>query len=325
MTPYIRDWIEIIDGMATTNTYKPCWGRALVECVVEGKYTPASSDDFRIDFYDIAENMVRYYWNQSFFFNLKQQPGNLVPTIYQDVNQLINEYKALTKSNIPCWSDIGLSYLEKKAPDFYVKRVQHVALELNRYVCYLFLHVNGTDKDIYHYDKNIKTQITLTKSQINEIKSNAEILNRLLNYKWAKLLDKFNVAPNILQKIEDAGKERIERQNLSPYKKELLKYLPHGEADDFYSGQVLSKSDITLDHVIPWSFMYRDDIWNLVMTSRTINSSKSNSVPSLETISRLEKRNDYLLGVVIEPSFRKSLQIAHDENLLRKFYYELTA
>lgn len=113
--------------MVTTNTHKPCWGRALVECVVEGKYSTATFGDFRVDFYDIAENMIRYYWNQSFFFHLKQQPGNLVPTVYQDVDHLIEKYKALTQSSIPCWWDVGISLLKKKAVDFYTKTIQHAA------------------------------------------------------------------------------------------------------------------------------------------------------------------------------------------------------
>ena len=33
---------------------------------------------------------------------------------------------------------------------------------------------------------------------------------------------------------------------------------------DFYTGDELDMDDISVDHVIPWSFMYSDDIWNLV-------------------------------------------------------------
>lgn len=32
---------------------------------------------------------------------------------------------------------------------------------------------------------------------------------------------------------------------------------------DFYTGNELDMDDISVDHVIPWSFMYSDDIWNL--------------------------------------------------------------
>ncbi len=49
---------------------------------------------------------------------------------------------------------------------------------------------------------------------------------------------------------------------------------------DFYTGEVLNPKDVSVDHVIPWSYMYSDDIWNLVLTSKRINSSKNNQIPT---------------------------------------------
>ena len=60
--------------------------------------------------------------------------------------------------------------------------------------------------------------------------------------------------------------------------------MQEGKIIDFYTGDILEQNDISLDHVIPWSFMYSDDIWNLVITSKSVNSKKSNSIPSEETI-----------------------------------------
>ena len=42
--------------------------------------------------------------------------------------------------------------------------------------------------------------------------------------------------------------------------------------------KVLQENDISVYHVIPLSFMYSDDIWNLVLTSKSNNSSKSNII-----------------------------------------------
>ena len=56
---------------------------------------------------------------------------------------------------------------------------------------------------------------------------------------------------------------------------------------DFYTGDELDMDDISVDHVIPWSFMYSDDIWNLVLTSKSNNSSKSNHIPSKEVFEQL--------------------------------------
>lgn len=64
---------------------------------------------------------------------------------------------------------------------------------------------------------------------------------------------------------------------------------------DFYIGDELDMDDISVDHVIPWSFMYSDDIWNLVLTFKSHNSSKSNHIPSKEVFEQLNQRNKALI------------------------------
>lgn len=90
---------------------------------------------------------------------------------------------------------------------------------------------------------------------------------------------------------------------------------------DFYTGKVHEENDISVDYVIPWSFMYSDDIWNLVLTSRSNNSAKSNSVPSKDTIKRLKDRNDSLLRTIKDKSQEKMLEEAISNNYVDKFYY----
>ena len=44
--------------------------------------------------------------------------------------------------------------------------------------------------------------------------------------------------------------------------------------------------------------MYSDDIRNLVLTSKTKNSSKNKSIPSEKIIARLNERNNKLMDIV---------------------------
>ena len=48
---------------------------------------------------------------------------------------------------------------------------------------------------------------------------------------------------------------------------------------DIYDGAVLGSREITIDHFVPWSYVASDELWNLIPTSRSINSSKSNNLP----------------------------------------------
>ena len=103
-------------------------------------------------------------------------------------------------------------------------------------------------------------------------------------------LEKFNHSPRIASKVKDISDNTIKRSSLTKYKNILLKSNNY-QAIDFYTGKVLQENDISVDHVIPWSFMYSDDIWNLVLTSKSNNSSKSNIIPSQDVIESLKERN----------------------------------
>lgn len=55
--------------------------------------------------------------------------------------------------------------------------------------------------------------------------------------------------------------------------------------------------------------MYSDDIWNLVLTSKTKNSSKNKSILSEKIIARLKERNNKLMDIV-SVSYKLDLEAA---------------
>ena len=162
----------------------------------------------------------------------------------------------------------------------------------------------------------------MTKEQHILIKEYSFVLSQLLNYKWAQLLEKFNNAPRIASKVKGISDNTIKRKNLSKYKNILLKNNNY-QAIDFYTGQILDDNDISVDHVIPWSFMYSDDIWNLVLTSKSNNSQKSNSTPTQEIIDKLKQRNEKLLETITDPTYKQELEVAISNHYLDKFYAAL--
>lgn len=317
-------WFEIIEKMNNTNTYKPAFGKAIVEIIYSGRKLKMNSNHkVVIEFEDIAECMIRYYWNQSFFFSLKQQGGNITPTIYQLVNKLIDKYKSITDSNIPKWSDEGLALIRKEDEAFYQKIVHQTAREINKYVAECFTHVNSETKPIYEYDRKLGLFLLFDPNDIIKIRDYAFVLTKLLNYRWSILLEKYNVAPNILNKVSDIGNEKMRRNSLAKYRMMLEMEYPDNNPIDFYSHDPLEEKDISVDHVIPWSFLYRDDIWNLVLTSKSNNSLKSNHIPSEETIQRLEERNMRLYPLITDKSMKESMKEAISLHLVRRYYFEL--
>ena len=67
--------------------------------------------------------------------------------------------------------------------------------------------------------------------------------------------------------------------------------------------------------------MYSDDIWNLVITSKSKNSSKSNSVVDEDNIKKLKVRNTELIKVTDE-NYKLELLEASENMFIDKFYYQ---
>ena len=69
----------------------------------------------------------------------------------------------------------------------------------------------------------------------------------------------------------------------------------------FYCGNDLAKASIHVDHVIPWSYIHSDNLWNLVLACNHCNTSKSDRLPATEFLERLLTRNQKLQGVTEKP------------------------
>ena len=320
MSEYIRMWLSIIEKMKNDNTYKLVWGRALLELIVQ-------LDDVKEEniftYKEIGHKVLKYYWNQLYFFNLRQSANSKKPpVIVQETFQCIKFYQDKTSSLSPIWFDKAEIVLEKDT-EFYNKELNKISKILDQNVAWRFMKVDKEILEVYKLDRNLLT-VTFSKSQVIDLKEYAFVLSQLLNYRWAQLLEKFNNSPRIALKVKGISDEKIRRNSLRKYRDFLLNTMNEGKILDFYTGSKLQYDDISVDHVIPWSFMYSDDIWNLVLTSKSENSSKSNSIPSQEVIERLEKRNEQLLNRIgEESSFYNDLKMAVDNDYVQKFYLSL--
>ena len=318
MNDYISMWLDIIENMSNDNTYKLAWGRAIIEIVCEMKVVEERNC---ISFECIAEKMLKYYWNQVFFFNLKQGPGK-VPVVVQETEKCIEYYKTKVQSNIPVWFEYAQLELKKDATS-YKRHIKNIVNVLPKDVARRF--PNGTKKDLPIYELDTRNKcIYLKYDEVYSIKEYAYVLSQLLNFKWAQLLEKFNNAPRIASKVkgisESRIKNRIHRQSLSKFKELLLAQFDNGEIIDFYTGKTLDDKEIEVDHVIPWSFMFSDDIWNLVLTSKSVNASKSNRVPTEEMIEKLVQRNELLLELIKDDKYKNELRNAIEHDYVHKFY-----
>jgi len=309
MNNYLNQWISIIEGMVNSNTYKIMWGKAIID-ILEDNQSP------NVTFEQIAHKIINYYWDLEFFFGLKQAPQKeKSPVVVQVVQEIIESYK-LNASPIPDWY-IKVERDVQKNPQFnsWVRKIISI-MKLD--VSHRFMIVGETSLPIYVLDKKAET-ITFYQSQIEVIQKNGFVLKQLLNYKLAQLLEQYNDSPRITQKVRGLSDQQLRRSSLKKFKDILLSITPDQPILDFYTGEILERNDISLDHVIPWSFIYSDDIWNLVITSKSNNSKKSNLTPSKEIIEKLQARNHKLLNSNIPSKQKEAIRISIEQNYPLKF------
>ena len=305
MNKYIKDITTIIRDCSMENTYKMGWIRSIVE------YSSKNPSINKIDFDDLSLLIFKYYWNQTIFFNLEQGSNpNKKPEVYQLVVNEIEKYQK-TNNNQP----IFFNRIKNKI-NIDVKRISKI---LKQDVSWRFQDVGKKKYDIYKLNLD---ELSLEIHHPELITDYSDILFELINYRWTQQLEKFNSSPRISKKVNGTDREDIKRGGLSKFKK----YLDIENPDHicFITGEKID-NELSIDHVIPWSYLFSDDIWNLVYVKKSENSSKSNKIPSEKTILNLEKRNKILyqkMGKIglIDKKFVE-LKQSIDKDYVKEFWY----
>lgn len=71
-------------------------------------------------------------------------------------------------------------------------------------------------------------------------------------------------------------------RNLREQIKTWKTFLNYKSIENIYTGKCMEESNFSLDHFIPWRFVLHNEYWNLIPTTKQINSSKNDRLPSLE-------------------------------------------
>ncbi len=189
-------------------------------------------------------------------------------------------------------------------------------------VSYRFIYLNGVyHSEIYKYHKN-ENQLTISKTLLVQLKQNERDLYDLINYRWGLILENFNTSPRINKKVKIMDERKIKRSPLKKFKKYLDLENPNHHC--FICDVVVKDTNISIDHVIPWSYMYSDDIWNLVFVCQNCNSKKSNRIPTQQEIEKLKERNmrlqHCLLNSKINDKIVDELKLANEKDYVTKFW-----
>ena len=316
---YFNNFVKIIENIENDNTYKTAWGRAILECIKNEEYE-YQGEKIVIYHYNLVQKIMKYYWNQIAFFNLSQGPSSILEA---RINEIKEEFYDNTKIKYPVWYDKVELFL-KRNPVRFERQVKKFITIANKGIAAKFEKISGKKYEIYDLDTKFKL-LRFTQEQIDILNKDMPILENLIDYKWAYLIEKYNKAPNIIKKVIGSKEYRFKRQNLIKYRNVLIEYSHLEGAKDFYTGELVKIHDISLEHVIPYNFIYGCSIWNLIITSKETAKERRGKTPSQTDINKLNKRNEILFKALINTKLRVrfDLENALEKHLVDRYYIDL--
>lgn len=294
---------EVIKNCRVTNTYKMAWLRALTE------YLSVNPNQNIIDLDQLALLIFQYYWNQTIYFKLKQGNNpNFEPEILKIVKKEIKRFQNSTQNFLP------VKYL--RVQDQLHVNTTEIIRVLKKDVIKRF----NNDINLYEFDSNNNKIIIYNPNLLIKY---ADIIFELVNYRWVTVLEDFNYfSPRIAYKVRGAETENIRRGNLNKFHSYIEMENPQKIC--FITGRLLNSENLSVHHVIPWSYMYSDDLWNLVYVDKNENSRLSNSIPNQRTINKLKQRNNILKSKMEDLNIRNKifndLKYAIDRDLVTNYW-----
>jgi len=269
-----------------SNSYKFYWFLSILDHVLESESAFISLDE-------ISLRMLSSVWYPLDFYKLSfgVQDG------FKDLATNVSSY--IKVDNSPKAKTL-YHQIENDLPDDISKTLKHkIKVGLKRWVVFRFLSpffedqlkgmrdqkVNDTIQKLTHSSdfidfapyKIVTDGIVLSTNWIAYFKDNQYVLRGFIKWHLVKFLQRNN--SNVVGLTEKLEKPTI--RNLKTARSFWSVFLKNNNSKCLYSGLTLPKNNFSLDHFIPWSYVAHDQLWNIIPTTKSVNSSKSDSLPSL--------------------------------------------
>ena len=263
-----RLFMSIISYSKKDNTYKFALANALLD---HCKKKDPTTDDLTIRYEDLADRFLLHYWYQRFKFRIKQDfHTKKQPAVIRILEEVFGA------GSVACYDDIPEGQKTRARKKILADVFGH-AREKKGIVVPRFQKITKGNKAcdnnlFYEYDDDEQI-ITLHPEAYVYFRKNSHMLDNALLADWVRYLEKANPGlPMLASKI--MVKEEM-RLPLTKHRDALYEKT----RECFYCRYTFDKSRIHVDHFIPFSYIYDNDWWNLVLSCAECNLSKSDSLP----------------------------------------------
>ena len=262
--------------------YKLFWFQAILGEVCAGRLD--------ILYEDLIDEMISDAWYMVTEYHLNLGPRDtlekIVGHIYQKTHMLPSVRKQDILNWLKCCEDPAVIKYKKdltqnvpyrlQVPFFESLRPKDLDCSPKKQAAL----INQQRRLMYYFDvvSGLQTVIHIDPDWAIYLKENQEILRGWIQYNMILYLQRRNPSvPGISDKLYPPQERKLEKV------KKYWKILAELESfHEIYGGIEITKSNISIDHFVPWSYVAHDEFWNLHPTTRSINSSKSNNLPDWE-------------------------------------------
>ncbi|UKO97405.1 HNH endonuclease domain-containing protein [Nostoc sp. UHCC 0870] len=274
-----------------TNSYKYLYFLSILDILKRRNFDTLSPISFREI---IVEILANAWYPHNYFklsFGKQDQIANKLDALELEITEPILKFRDTDKKllrtaiNNQNLDDIVISinrYVSYRLiRPFFAQETRGLKdYDVNPAIINLANNQFDTRKPLYCFnseDQKNCNAIILHPDWIQYLEENYTIVRGWAAWEWLNYMQQRNPStPNVVNKLF-MPQERDYLGNQTKYWKTILE---HREIECIYSKIKLNKNEISLDHYLPWSFVAHDQLWNLIPTTKSVNSSKSNNLPS---------------------------------------------
>jgi len=300
---HLTDFISIITLGSKSNTYKFALARAILEFVkkneefIQENIKKKSSTP--IDYSELADAFMKYYWYQEFKFKIKQNHQTDKPPSVITILRRVFDKETLPETFEMVPQDLKEKTVKQILQKVFGKEKQKTSQVIPR-----FQNIKGK-KPSFYVNKEDEKRIDVNPEAMEFFIHYRILLEKLVILEWAKFLEKIEPAPSLVSKIEDPEPDK---KSLKLAERELSQFFSFC----FYCDRSFEKPKKHVDHFIPRSYIFEDERWNFVLACSDCNLKKSNSIPQEKFFEKLIQRNNNFAKKI--PLLQKSL-LALDEGM----------
>ncbi len=142
----------------------------------------------------------------------------------------------------------------------------------------------------------LDSRIIITPAWMDYLRKNLGIILGWTDYNLILYLQRRNpTVPGISNKIYPPQERKLTA--VTGYWKYMI---GKGGVRDIYTGDIMTAKGLSIDHFVPWSYVASDELWNLIPTAKSVNSSKSNNLPDWSIYFKKLAKTEYDAYVLVE-------------------------